>query len=202
GPWSDDGIRSVSKFMERIERIVEKTATMSKTNGNMGKDEKELDYARNYAIKQITRDMEAFSFNTCVARLMELTNAVYKYEALPEKNEGFFRSVIEDLVKLIAPAAPAFAEELWEKLGHTDNFSIFNESYPVCNEAALVKNEVEYAVQVNSRIKCKMMIESGLTNEQIQAAACANAEIAPLLEGKTVKKCIIVPGRLINLIIG
>ncbi len=202
GPWSDDGIKSVAKFMDRIERIAEKAATMPKNITKNGSAEKELNYARHYAIKQITRDFEAFSFNTSIARLMELTNSIYKYDGLQDKDEGLLRSVVEDLVKLLAPAAPAFAEELWEKLGHTDNFSIFNEKYPAYDEGALVKDETEYAVQINSKIKCKMMIANGLSNEEIQAAVCKNEEVAPLLEGKSVKKCIIVPNRLINLIVG
>lgn len=202
GPWSDEGIRSISKFMDRVERIVDKVITMPATNAKNGKAEKELEYARNYAIKQVTRDFEAFSFNTAVARLMELTNAVYKYDGLDEKDAALQRSVTEDLVKLLAPAAPAFSEELWERLGNTDNFSIFEEKYPVCDESKLVRDETEYAVQVNSRIKCRMMIANGMTNDEIRAAVCANEEISPLLEGKSVKKCIVVPGRLVNLIVG
>ena len=202
GPWSDEGIRSISKFMDRVERIVDKVITMPATNAKNGKAEKELEYARNYAIKQVTRDFEAFSFNTAVARLMELTNAVYKYDGLDEKDAALQRSVNEDLVKLLAPAAPAFSEELWERLGNTDNFSIFEEKYPVCDESKLVRDETEYAVQVNSRIKCRMMIANGMTNDEIRAAVCANEEISPLLEGKSVKKCIVVPGRLVNLIVG
>ena len=202
GPWSDEGIRSISKFMDRVERIVDKVITMPATNAKNGKAEKELEYARNYAIKQVTRDFEAFSFNTAVARLMELTNAVYKYDGLDEKDAALQRSVTEDLVKLLAPAAPAFSEELWERLGNTDNFSIFEEKYPVCDESKLVRDETEYAVQVNSRIKCRMMIANGMTDVEIRAAVCANEEISPLLEGKSVKKCIVVPGRLVNLIVG
>ena len=202
GPWSDEGIRSISKFMDRVERIVDKVITMPATNAKNGKAEKELEYARNYAIKQVTRDFEAFSFNTAVARLMELTNAVYKYDGLDEKDAALQRSVTEDLVKLLAPAAPAFSEELWERLGNTDNFSIFEEKYPVCDESKLVRDETEYAVQVNSRIKCRMMIANGMTDDEIRAAVCANEEISPLLEGKSVKKCIVVPGRLVNLIVG
>ena len=188
--------------MDRVERIVDKVITMPATNAKNGKAEKELEYARNYAIKQVTRDFEAFSFNTAVARLMELTNAVYKYDGLDEKDAALQRSVTEDLVKLLAPAAPAFSEELWERLGHTDNFSIFEEKYPVCDESKLVRDETEYAVQVNSRIKCRMMIANGMTDDEIRAAVCANEEISPLLEGKSVKKCIVVPGRLVNLIVG
>ncbi len=80
--------------------------------------------------------------------------------------------------------------------------SVFEEEYPVCNEDALVKAETEYAVQVNSKIKAKVMIPEGLTNDEIQSLVSQNAEIAPLLEGKSVKKCIVVKGRLVNLIVG
>ncbi len=202
GPWNDDGIRSISKFMERVERIVEKAATMPASEGKNGEEEKELEYARNYAIKQVSRDFEAFSFNTAVARLMELTNALYKYDGCKEKSGAAMKRAAEDLVKLLAPAAPAFCEELWERLGHADDGSIFNTAYPVCDEKKLVRDETEYAVQINSRIKCRMMIAHGLSEEEIRAAVCDNEEIRPLLEGKTVKKCIVVPGRLVNLIVG
>ena len=203
GPWSDDGIKSVAKFADRVERIVRKSLELSSDNAHndMKSAEKALNYAKHYAIKNITRDVEAFSFNTSVARLMEYVNAMQKYEAdAGEKNAVFFKDCAKDLVRMIAPFAPHFAEELWESLGNKR--SVFLESYPVVDESALVKDEVEYAVQVNSKIKAKMMIAEGLTDEEIQAIVCQNPDIAPLIEGKTVRKCIIVKGRLVNLIVG
>ena len=89
---------------------------------------------------------------------------------------------------------------MWEVYGHKD--SVFNEAYPILDEQALIKDEVEYAIQINSKIKLKMMIPEGLTNEDIQDTVCAYEEIAKAIEGKTVKKCIIVKGRLVNLIVG
>ena len=167
----------------------------------MNAAEKALNYAKHYAIRNITRDVEYFSFNTSVARLMEYVNAMQKYESdAGEKNVAFFKECAKDLVRMIAPFAPHFAEELWESFGNKR--SVFLESYPLVDEQALVKDEVEYAVQVNSRIKAKMMIPEGLSDEEIQALACKHEEVAPHLDGKAVKKCIIVKGRLINLIIG
>ena len=84
--------------------------------------------------------------------------------------------------------------------GHKD--SVFEESYPLVNEQALIQDETEYAVQINSKIKAKIMIAQGLSDEEIQAAVCANEDIAAQIEGKTVRKCIIVKGRLVNLIVG
>jgi leucyl-tRNA synthetase len=162
--------------------------------------EKELNFVKNNAIKSVTRDMESFSFNTSLARIMEYVNAMQKYDTLTEKNVAFYKACVEDLIRMLAPFAPHFAEELWEIYGNKD--SVLCESYPIVDESALVKSEVEYAIQVNSKIKTKLMIAENLTNDEIQALVCANEEIAPLLEGKSVKKCIVVKGRLVNLIIG
>ena len=201
GPWNDDGIKSIAKFADRIERLVGKAQEMHGGHSEMTSAEKALNYAKHYAIKNITRDIEDFSFNTSVARLMEYVNALQKYESDGgEKNSAFFKDCVKDLVRMIAPFAPHFAEELWEMLGNKR--SVFLETYPVLDEQALVKDEVEYAVQVNSKIKAKVMIAEGLSDADIQATVCANPEIAALIEGKTVRKCIIVKGRLVNLIVG
>ena len=111
-----------------------------------------------------------------------------------------YKTCINDLILMLAPFAPHFCEELWEMTGHKT--SVFEENYPLFNEQALVKDEVEYAVQVNSKIKAKLMIPEGLSDEDIQDTVCAYPEIAQLIEGKTIKKCIIVKGRLVNLIVG
>ena len=165
----------------------------------MRAEEKELNFVKNSAIKNVTRDMESFSFNTSLARIMEYVNALQKYETSGEKNLSFYKNCIEDLIRMLAPFAPHFAEELWEICGNKN--SVFEETYPLVDESALVKAETEYAVQINSKIKTKMMIAEGLSEEEIKNAVTAHAEIAPLLEGKTIKKCIIVKGRLINLIV-
>jgi len=101
---------------------------------------------------------------------------------------------------MLAPFAPHFCEELWEITGHKE--SVFLESYPLFDEQALIKDETEYAVQINSKIKAKLMIPEGLSDEDIKDTVCAYPEIAQQLEGKTIKKCIVVKGRLVNLIVG
>ena len=203
GPWNDDGIKSIAKFLDRIERLVVKASEtkINKNNTAFGSAEKELDYVKNFAIKSIVRDVEAFSFNTSIARLMEYVNALQKYDSDPtEKNDAFYHACILDLIKMIAPFIPHFAEELWEVMDQKG--SVHEEAYPEVNESALVKAEVEYAVQVNSKIKAKMMIAENLSDAEIQALVSDHPEVAPLLAGKSVKKCIIVKGRLVNLIVG
>ncbi len=201
GPWNDDGIKAIAKFLDRVEKIVLKTA-QTKNGGNAvyGSEEKALDYARNYAIQKITRDMEAFSFNTAVARLMEFTNAVYKYDGAANKNVAFMKEAVKDLILLIAPCAPHFAEELWDKA--SGKGFVFEQPYPVENAAALVLDETEYAVQINSKTACKAMIANGMNNEEIEAYVLTLPEVQEKLAGKPVKKCIVVKGRLVNLIAG
>ena len=203
GPWNDDGIKSVAKFIDRVERTVRKSLELDQKHGisEMRAQEKALNYAKNYAVKCITRDVEVFSFNTSVARIMEYVNALVKYDSENEqKNTAFYQACIEDLIRIIAPFAPHFAEELWEITGHKD--SVFLESYPLIDEKALIKDEVEYAVQINSKIKAKIMIAEGLSDEEIQNLVANTPEIAEQIAGKTIRKCIIVKGRLVNLIVG
>ena len=202
GPWNDDGIRSIAKFLDKVERIALKGLELEGDGyTEITAAEKELNYAKNFAVKGITKDVEMFSFNTSIARLMEYVNALQKYDSeLEAKNVAFYKECILDLIKMIAPFAPHFAEELWEIAGHKT--SVFEEAYPVVDESALIKDEIEYAVQVNSKIKAKMMISQSLSNDEIQAVVAQHPDVAPLLEGKSVKKCIVVKGRLVNLIVG
>ena len=201
GPWSDDGIKSVAKFADRIERLVRKSLELTGGRNDMTAAEKNLNYAKHYAIKNIMRDVEDFSFNTSVARLMEYVNALQKYDnEVKDKNVAFYKECLQDLVLMIAPFTPHFAEELWEVSGHKS--SVFEESYPAVDESALVKDEVEYAIQVNSKMKARLMIPEGLSDEDIQSTVCAYPDVAEAIAGKTVKKCIIVKGRLVNLIVG
>lgn len=97
---------------------------------------------------------------------MEYVAALTKYEALESKDVRFLKACTDDLIRMFAPFAPHFSEELWEITGHKD--SVFEERYPVADEKALVKDETEYAVQINSKIRARMMIAKGLSNEEIQ----------------------------------
>ena len=131
---------------------------------------------------------------------MEFVNALAKYDALANKNIAFEKTAVHDLVKLLAPFAPHFCEELWEQLGGKD--FVFEEEYPVADEKALTLDEKEYAVQVNSKMACRAMIPTSATEEEVKAIVLALPEVQEKTAGKSVKKCIVVPGRLVNLIVG
>ncbi len=202
GPWSDDGIKAIARFMDRVEKLVNKAAALGDlTKKTPSEEEKALNYARNFGILHVSEDMEAFSFNTAVARLMEFTNALYKYDGLSgEKDLKLFHDCVKDLVLLLAPSAPHFCEECWERLGGKG--SVFEQPFPKADHAALVLDEKEYAVQVNSKIVCRVKIPTSYSEKEIEEYVGKLPEIAERIAGKTVRKCIVVLGRLVNLIVG
>ena len=201
GPWNDDGIKSIAKFMDRVEKTVLKICAYPNANEKQyGAEEKALDYARHDAIGRITKDLEAFSFNTAVARLMELMNAMTKYDALAEKNAVLLKETAKDYIRLLAPFAPHFSEELWQLTGGKN--SVFEQSYPLADSAKLVQDEKEYALQVNSRIVCRANFATDLSEEDLLAAARALPAVQERISDKTVKKHIVVKDRLINFIVG
>ena len=126
GPWNDDGIKAIARFLNRIERIAERVIELrgSKGKNQMSNFEKELNYERHRVIKEVEKDTEEFHFNTAIARMMELLNALYKYDQVVEdKNIEFFEEV-SDLLRILSPFAPHFAEEIWEQLVMNTLFSI------------------------------------------------------------------------------
>lgn len=203
GAWSDDGIKSVNRFVERIERIIDTAReAISKGENNkttMDKAEKELNYWRHNTIKSVTDDTDKLQFNTAIARMMEFINALSKYTQEKEMNIDFLKDVVSDYLRLLAPFAPHFSEEQWSLLGNS--YSIFNEAWPKFDPKALVKDEVEIAIQVNGKIKNKIMVSSDLDEEGIKAAALADEKIIASTEGKTVVKVIVIKGRLVNIVV-
>lgn len=201
GPWSDDGVRAIAKFVSRIERLVDDYRETPAGRWQIGTDsERELQYARHHAIKAVTIDAEKFQFNTSVSRMMELLNALNHATAQKQPPQPeLVRDVIEDLIRLIAPFAPHFAEEMWEKMGHQP--SIFHEMWPKFDEQALVRERVEIAVQVNGTIKFRMEISPSDDRKQIEKAVMADPRTEPALESRTVRRVIVVPGRLVNLVV-
>ncbi len=201
GPWNDDGIKAIARFLDRVEKIVLKIGGYkAKRDEPYGAEEKALDYARNFAISRIAKDLEAFSFNTAVARLMEFVNALYKYDGVENKNVSLLKAAAKDLILLIGPCAPHFADELWEQTGGKG--FVLEQPFPREDPEALRLDEKEYAVQINSKIVCKAMIPSDLDRDAVEAFVLALPEIAARTAGKAVKKCVVVPGRLVNLIVG
>ncbi|MBW6410832.1 leucine--tRNA ligase [Clostridium weizhouense] len=203
GAWSDDGIKSVGRFVDRIERILENSRTVLESTENVkntiDSPEKELNFWKHTAIKGVTEDGDKMQFNTAIARLMELVNAFNKYLQEKVKNPSFLKETIVDFLKLLAPFAPHFTEEQWSLIGNTT--TIFNEKWPEFDPSALVKDEIEIAIQINGKIKAKINIPSNLTEEQIKEASLSNETIKENTNGKNIVKVIVIKGRLVNIVV-
>lgn len=197
GPWNENGIESITKFMDRVERIVTSAYENNSDYTEMSRAEKDLDFIRHSTIKKVTEDTEIFSFNTAIARIMELVNALSKYDQNEVKNTELMQSVCKDLVLILAPFAPCFAEELFERIGGQG--SVLNQSYPVCDPAKLIRDEYELAVQLNSKNKAKIMVSSSASNDEI--IAVAKEAVKDMLDGKTIVKEIVIPKRLVNIVV-
>lgn len=202
GPWSDDGIKAIVRFLRRTERMVERVSELrgQESKNEVMKDEKELNYVRHMVIKGVTKDSEIFQFNTSIAKIMELLNALYKYDQeVKNKNLLYLEEVLADLLKLLAPFAPHFAEEMWEKLGY--EYSIFNQKWPVWDESALIRDNIELAIQINGKVKGRIEVPSTASEKEIEEMTMASPEIGELIAGKQVVKVIVVKSRLVNIVI-
>ena len=159
--------------------------------------EQKVSFVLHRTIQQVTKDIEHFEFNTAIARLMELTNAMYKYMDGGVINAPFIKNVALDFLKLLAPFAPHFAEELWSRMGQP--YSIFNAAFPVFDESQLKQDTCEMAFQVCGKVKGRFEVETGKSKEEIEALV--KEKFAKYFEGKEIVKLIIVPGRIVNAVL-
>ena len=198
GAWNDEGIKAVKRFLDRVERLVDNITKSKKKDVNAKKDA-DLEYVRNNSIKNITIDTEKFQFNTAIARMMELVNAMYKYLENENADMPYAFEVLKDLIKLLAPFCPHFAEEMWETMGMP--YSVFNASWPEYDESALNRAVVEMAVQINGKVKTRVEIDTNLSDKQIEEAALSDEKVKQFIGDSKVKKIIIIKNRIINIVL-
>ncbi len=200
GPWSEDGIKAISRFVNRMEKVTENCLQYDKDKTAPVKEDRELLFVLNNTIKSATDDAEKFQFNTTIARVMELVNALYKYEANAEGiNYTVYRECVEKMLVVVSPFAPHFAEEMWEKLGNTD--SIFNCTWPSYDESALIKDQIEIAVQINGKVKGRVLIDSGLDKTGMEETVLNNPEVLAMIGNQQPVKVVAVPGKLVNIVV-
>ncbi len=188
--WSENGLEGSRKFLDRVWRlIVDENNKMRDriTTLNDGK----LDKVYHQTVKKVTEDYENLHFNTAISQLMVFINEAYKVDALPYE-------YIEGFVQLLAPIAPHMGEELWAILGNDGGISYA--PWPTYDEAALVEDEVEVVFQVNGKVRAKSNVPRDLGKDELEKAALANEIVQEYIEGKTVRKVIAVPNKLVNIV--
>ncbi len=185
-PWSEEGVNGAKKFIDKVYRMfIEESKIQDKENKNLEK-------IYNQTIKKVTEDYEKLSFNTAISQLMIFLNAVQKEEVFPkEYAEGF--------LKLLNPIAPFVTEEIWNKLGHDNTISY--EEWPKCDESKLVEDTFEMVVQVNGKVRGKIVVDDSVTEEEMKEKAKEIDNVKNYLEGHEIIKEIVVPKKLVSFVI-
>ncbi|GAB6274575.1 MAG: leucine--tRNA ligase [Peptococcaceae bacterium] len=205
--WSEQGVEGCSRFLNRVWRLV--TAEWGLQNISPGKRKAEpkginqtIRRLTHQTIKKVTGDTtQRFNFNTALSAIMELVNALYQYKEVSETDRdlGVAKEALESVLLLLAPFAPHITEELWELTGHQE--SIHKQPWPIYDPALIVEDEVTIVVQINGRVKERMLVPANLSANQMQERVLAHPRVQQIIAGKEINKVIPVPGKLVNIVV-
>lgn len=207
--WSDEGVEGSYRFLNRVYRLAMETVERSSSEQNNAEkpieneknnsDDKELLLMMNAAIKKVTEDAGGrFNFNTAISSIMELVNECYRYKELDNARIDFLVEAVKNVIILLYPFAPHIAEEMWKAF---DSGRLGEQQWPSYDESALIRDEVEIVVQINGKIKEKLMVDSNLDKKGLEDFVMSNENVINLIDGKNVIKVIPIPGRLVNIVV-
>ncbi|SDC80761.1 leucyl-tRNA synthetase [Melghirimyces thermohalophilus] len=198
--WSDSGVEGSYRFLNRIWRLVQQNLDLLRERPQLRPEEREaqeLNRLTHQTIKKVTQDVgDRFQFNTAVSAIMELFNAIHAYP--DDADRGTLAHAMETMVLLLAPFVPHITEELWQRMGHET--SVHAQPWPQYDEQALVQKEVQIAVQINGKVRHKAIVPAQADRKEVETCVLAEEKVKGLLEGKTVRKVIVVPGKLVNIV--
>jgi leucyl-tRNA synthetase len=189
-PWSTRGVEGTHRFLNRTWRLLTGDSADGRLWGDAPAAPEQLRLLHR-TIAKVTDDIEGLRFNTAIAALMEFTNAAYKWQELP-------KSVAEPFVLLLAPFAPHIAEELWQRLGHTESLAYV--SWPTADPEYLRAESAEIAIQVDGKVRAKITVPLDAREDEVLALAQSEDAVARHLGDKAIARAIYVPGRILNLV--
>ncbi len=189
-PWDEKGLHGANKWVQRVWRLLMDDNNHLRDRVSTFNDGK-LTKVYNQTVKKVTEDYERMHFNTAISQLMVFVNEAYKVDDLPvEYMKGF--------VKMIAPIMPHMAEELWSQFGESD--TITYQPWPTYDPKALVEDEIEMIVQVNGKVRAKIKMAKDTDRDEAQQLALANEHVKKFTDGKDIKKVIVVPNKIVNIV--
>ena len=198
-PWSGSGIEGVSRWLQRVWRIVMESLDDRDVSEIDQRDVRDLHRKVHQTIKQISHDMEHFQFNTVISALMELTNALSKAVSDNLTNTEVFDHGLKTLLKLMAPVTPHVSEELWSRLNIP--YSIHQQSWPEIDNEAVLEEEITLIVQVNGKVRERLIVPANIDAKNAKSQALSSENVQRHLDGKEPQKVIYVPGRLVNIVV-
>ena len=188
--WSTNGLDGARRFLDRVWRLyINDDGTVN--DKITESPDTRLEKTYHQTVKKVTEDLEALHFNTAISQMMVFINEAYKADILPiQYMEGF--------VKLLSPICPHIGEELWSRLGH--NETIAYASWPAYDESKLVDNEIEIVIQINGKMRAKVQVPADITKEEMEKIVMENSRVQEQIDGKTIRKVIAIPGKLVNIV--
>jgi len=201
--WSDAGIDGAFRFLKRLWRLVNEQASeqVPLNVADLDKTQKQLRKTTHQIIGKVTDDIERrYTFNTAIAAVMELLNAVAKFDDKSDQGNAVRREAVEAAVVLLSPIVPHITHKLWQLLGHSS--IVIDAKWPVVDESALVSDSIELMVQVNGKVRSKIEIAVNASKDEIEKLALVDENVIRFIADKSVKRIIVVPGRLVNIVIG
>lgn len=201
--WSDDGVQGAFRFLKRFWRSVQEHAAeagISADTDRFTEEQKSLRRKIHQTIEKVSDDIgRRYTFNTAVAAVMELLNAINRFEDPSPAGRAVVREGLEAVVLLLAPIVPHISHELWHALGHEE--AVVNVRWPVTDLSALVLDTVEIVVQVNGKLRGRISIAADSDTDTIAKAALADENVKRFVGARNIRKTIVVPGRLVNVVV-
>ena len=200
GPYNVENIQGVVRWLHRLWALVVETAEAPPADRDADPAaDRRLRRSVHRAIRQVSADLEAFEFNTVVSGLMELTNALAQAREEGREGSAEFRKAVQAMLLLAAPVVPHFAEELWQHLGQP--YSIHQQAWPALDPAALAVEEITLIVQINGKLRDRIQLPAGVSEDEAKQAALASSVVQKHLAGRTPQQVVVVPGRLVNIVV-
>ncbi len=199
GPWDPKSIEGISRFLQRVWAVVTDAAHTAPAGEPAEADVRTLERKLHQTIFKVTEDIGAFRFNTAIAALMELNNTLMKFKETALPKSPVWDEAVESLLLLMAPIFPHISEELWHLRGHVE--SIHVQQWPAGDAARAQEAMVEIVVQINGKIRERLTMAPGVSADALEAEALANANVQQWLESKPVRKVIVVPDKLVNIVV-
>ncbi|MFM9384278.1 leucine--tRNA ligase [Pseudomonas sp. UV AK001] len=201
--WSDSGVEGSHRFLKRVWRLAQAHVTQGLPGkldiAGLNDEQKVIRRAIHQAIKQASHDVgQNHKFNTAIAQVMTLMNVLEKAAQATEQDRALIHEGLEAVTLLLAPITPHISHELWNRLGHAD--PVIDAGWPVLDESALVQDSLTLVIQVNGKLRGQIEMPAAATREEVEAAARANENVLRFVDGLTIRKVIVVPGKLVNIV--
>jgi len=203
--WADSGVDGASRFIKRVWKQVYTHVSAGKASDlnidALNDEQKAIRLKLHETIKKVTDDIERrHTFNTAIAAVMELMNELAKFNDNSEQGTAVMQEALEAVVLMLSPITPHVSHALWQHLGH--DAATINAGWPVCDETALIKDSIELVVQVNGKLRDKIQVPVNADKDSIEKMAQDSDKVKAHTDGKTIRKVIVVPGRLVNIVVG